>query len=456
MKDMSTAILDGNTLPHEPRSSTRGPFARVSAALSDSVVRKGLLSVFDQAVVSGTSFITSVAIGRMCSQSELGIYYLALSIFLFTKGLQEQLVSAPYTIYCNRHRGTELDDYTGSTFAHQFGISATVIAGLAGFAYVSHAGYGPIGFSSMTWILVGTIPFLMFREHLRQFAFARLSVTTAIRIDIAVAGLQLATLAMLAWLGWLSAAAVFLVMGGSCAAAGLGWFLFRQHSLRIKSNRIKSDWKKNWSFSKWALSSHLVGSSTPYIMPWFVAAVQGNAATGVMAACNTLVGLANSFVMGLLNYLTPKSAHAYANDGIPGLRRVLRKTTLIFGVTLGGFCAGAFLAGDWVAVLVYGEAYSGAGIIIGTFAVALWAGSIGMTAGNGLWAMDKPSANFKADLISLGVTILTAVILTPLYGVLGAAISTLCGTVTDAAIRWWTLQNLMREVEQQIKTENEQ
>ena len=41
-------------------------------AVDDPVVRKGLLSVFDQGVVSGTSFVTSVLIGRLCGKADLG------------------------------------------------------------------------------------------------------------------------------------------------------------------------------------------------------------------------------------------------------------------------------------------------------------------------------------------------------------------------------------------------
>ena len=47
-------------------------------------------AVLDQAVVSGTSFATSVLLGRFASQQELGVYYLALSVVYFARGVQEQ------------------------------------------------------------------------------------------------------------------------------------------------------------------------------------------------------------------------------------------------------------------------------------------------------------------------------------------------------------------------------
>jgi hypothetical protein len=69
---------------------------------SNPLLQNSGLSVLDQAVVSGTSFATSVLLGRFASQEELGVYYLALSVVYFTRGVQEQVVSAPYMIYCSR------------------------------------------------------------------------------------------------------------------------------------------------------------------------------------------------------------------------------------------------------------------------------------------------------------------------------------------------------------------
>ncbi|MCH8829848.1 MAG: hypothetical protein IID45_09755 [Planctomycetes bacterium] len=354
MSRTTSAILE-RPAAYPEAGAQQGLVARVTAWLRDPVAGKGAVSIFDQGIVSGTSFVTSVLIGRFCTQADLGVYYLALSIVLFVRGVQEQVVSAPYTVYLNRHRGDALAAFGGSSLMHQFALAALAMLGLTGLALAATAGYGANGFSTVSWILIGTIPFLLLREHLRQFAFARLKIGMAVRIDVAVALLQLGSLAVLTAWGVLSVPAVFLVMGGSCAAATLGWFLFRQQPLRFERKRILSDWRDNWRFSKWALSSHLVGSSTPYIMPWFVAAVRGTAATGVMAACSTIVGLANVFVMGLRNYFMPRAAHAFAEGGVVELRRVLRKTSLIFAVTLGAFSALSFVAGDFLAVFVYGE-----------------------------------------------------------------------------------------------------
>jgi O-antigen/teichoic acid export membrane protein len=217
--------------------------------------------------------------------------------------------------------------------------------------------------------------------------------------------------------------------------------------IRFNPSRFLPDWKQNWAFSKWALASHLVGCSTPFVLPWFVAVVDGTAATGLLAACTTLVGLGNAFMMGLANYLTPKAAQSFATGGAAELRGVLRKTALLFTLTLGGFALLACIAGDWAAVLIYGNDYAGAGPILAVLALGVFASSLGLTAGNGLWAMEKPAANFRADVCALIATIVAAVVLTPPFGVLGAASSSLIGATVAAVIRTWTLLRLLRECE---------
>src|SRR5439155_20798088 len=119
---------------------------------------------------------------------------------------------------------------------------------------------------------------------------------------------------------------------------------------------------------------------------------------------------------------------------------VLTKTALLFAATLGALAVLAFLLGEQIAVLVYGPSFAGAGLIIGVLSLSVLANSAGVVAGNGLWAMERPKANFFADLCSLGVVVVTAILLVSPLGPLGAAIAILAGTATDAAVRMWILR----------------
>src|SRR5205807_1767920 len=82
----------------------------------------GLISIFDQAIFSGTSFLTAVLIGRATSPDELGMYYLILSIILVISGVQDQIIASPYDVYSKRRHGRELAEYNGSICAHHLAV----------------------------------------------------------------------------------------------------------------------------------------------------------------------------------------------------------------------------------------------------------------------------------------------------------------------------------------------
>lgn len=446
MEDATTAVLNpaGDA---GPALAPSGALARIRRAVIEPSVRKGALSLFDQAIVSGTNFATSVVIGRLCSKEDMGVYYLALSIVYFARGIQEQIVSAPYQIYCSRRDGETAASYAGSAFVHQALFSLAAVVCMLGFSQALAFGLGPAAMSSTVWVMLGVMPLMLLREYIRHFSFAHFRMRTAVILDATVAAVQIAALVVLGSMGLLTIPVVYAVIGGACLVASFAWVFLKRQKLEFSARGVWSDWVHNWKFSKWALASQLVGASSPYILPWFVAAAQGEAATGVYAVSTTLVGLANMFVMGLSNFLTPKAANAYANEGVSGLKRVLYATSAIFIVVLGGFALTTVVAGDWIAAITYGAKYIGAGPVIAVFAFSMLANSLCVTAGNGLWAMERPSANFRADLTALIAIVGCSIWLVPVYGPLGAAYAALIGNVVDAVVRWVILKKLMASTE---------
>ncbi len=414
-----------------------------SRLVSGALFRASTLSVLDQAVVSGTNFATSVIIGRTCADWELGTYYLALTIVLFTRGVQEQLIGAPYMIYSQRKSPDELRTFGGSALVHQLLLSVAVVLVLSGL-YLG--GLLSRELQPVILVLLGALPLLLIREFVREMAFAHLRPAVALAVDSAIALVQLSLLAGLGYYGMLNVPLAYIVIGGSCGAAALVWFLAKKQPLVGSWANAKIDWWKNWSFSRWALASQLLGQTTAYIMPWVLAVAHGEAATGVFGACNTLVGLANMFVLGLSNFLSPRTAQAFARGGLAELRTVLGQTILLFLGSLGLFAAASFTMGEWVAVRLYGDTLVGSAPIIGILALGVVANSVSMACGNGLWAMERPAANFAADVCVMTVVVMGSLTLIPFWGPIGAALATLAAHLTAATVRGWTLVRVMGEI----------
>ncbi|HEY1598086.1 MAG TPA: lipopolysaccharide biosynthesis protein [Pirellulales bacterium] len=412
--------------PPSLRAATRGALNLAS--------QRGVLSVADQAIVSGTSFLTAAIIARACTTEQLGLYYLTMSLVLILTGIQEQVITAPYTIYRARHQGPALAEYTGSVWLHHLmfiGISWILLL----VAIPTLSALGASNFVAGLWVLLLVGPLLLVREAVRRFAFAHFQFASAMALDGAIAVVQLTSILLLARLKLLSIGAIFGVIAAACALACCGWILLKLPDVRVNRARVLRDWRDNWSFAQWALPSFLVGNTTPLIMAWIVTLMDGTAATGLLGACAALVGVVNVFILGVANALTPRTAHAFARGGVDELRRVLITTALMLIAVLGMSFLAMLFAGDQIAVLVYGEQFRGSGPTLATLALSVVATSVGMTTGNGLWALGLPRANLIPDLCGLIVTLLGAVMLVHPYGALGAAIAMLAGTTTAATAR---------------------
>ena len=408
---------------------------------------RALLSVGDQAVVSGTNFVTSVLIGRAAGKEALGVYLLAISLILFVRGVQEQIVYGPYLVFCHKRKGRRLARYAGSVLTHEgLWLLATAL-GLLGLAVYLNLGGEPAGLRASAWALIPAVPLILFREFARHIAFGHFRSGTAVLLDVAVAVLQIAGLGALYLAGTLDVPSAFGVMGAACLLVCWPWCVRFAKGVRVRAKAVSTDWRRNWKFGRWALATHLLHGASHYLMPWVVALVDGEAATGIFAAGSTLVGIANMFVLGLAHYVCPKAAEAFHDRGVPGLRRVLRAATLVFSVVLAPFAALCWAFGDELSTLIFTDAFAGAGMVLAVLAINMWANALSITCGNGLWAVERPDANFTADVISLLVVGVCTAALIGAYGVVGAAAAMAIGGWVDVIARYVALRGVLRQFE---------
>jgi O-antigen/teichoic acid export membrane protein len=419
-------------------ASARGHARKLAAG---SLVKSGSLAIADQAVVSGTNFATSILLG-WSGKTELGIYYLALSLLVFFRGIQEQLITAPYLVYAHRRSGTAAEVYAASSLLHHLALgvlSSILVGGLL------LAGIGPPEMKSIWILLLGIAPLYLLRDFARQMLFAQLNLRMALALDVLVAAIQLGLMLPLAVHGVLSVELTWLCIALASGTAALFWAIGKPETFRGNLAAAQTHARENWSFARWALLTQVIGSSTPYLMPWIVAGVHGAKETGSLGACTTIVGLSNMFLIGVGNFLSPRAARAFAKGGISDLQRVLWQRGLLCGSALGVAAILAFTVGGPLAGLVYGPDFADCGLVMGLLSLAALANSLGMTAGNGLCSMDRPAANLWADVGTLIISLAAMLVLIPLLGTLGAALATLMTMTADAAMRWTILLRTMRE-----------
>lgn len=421
-----------------------GLLARALRTLTHPEARRSLTSLADQAIVSGTSFATTIILGRMCLPEELGVYFLALTAVWFVQDIFWEVVSTPYEVLNHRRRGSRLHRYTGSAFAHQMLLSLALIVGLLIYYAVLSVSGAATALATAVLVLAGALPLLLFREFIRQFCFGRLRSGVALAVDATVASIQLSGLLLLAYANMLTAATAYSVIGMACGVAGVAWLLLRHDRMEFRRVAIVHDWQRNWHLSRWTLLSMLLGRATSYLMPWIILFAYDAKRTALLGMCTTLVGVPNMVIVAMCNCMRPRIFREYSENGMRGLKRMLLMSTSIFAVAPALFLIVILLSGDRVGMFFYGQSCVDSGIILAVMTLGRLAGGMGMALAAGLWAVDRPQDNVMPNVWDLVLTLGGAALLVPTWGVIGAAAATTLGNIAGTAARWHKLRASLR------------
>lgn len=390
---------------------------------------KAPLTIVDQGIVSAANFFTSIIIGRACSKDEFGLYMLGFSIVILCVNTQVSLISAAYTVYSPRLPGEERARYTGSTLIHQLVLAALAVTGLLIAATVFSLGVGPKGLAPVAWTLAAVIFFLLLKEYARQICFAGLRTKTVLVLDLFVSCAQVIGLLLLAWFGALAANTAYWILGGACALAAFAWLSAMRRHFAPRRQQVLPDFRHNWTFSKWIFAQNLAFVASNQVYPWLLAGFHGPEANGVFGACAGVVFFANPFIIGLGNFLGPKTAHAYSQGGAGEMRRVVSLADQFFLITMTLFCGVMVFFGNWVLVLLFGAKYAGNGTVVSLLALGQLVWAMTVPANFGLNALERPDVAFKSLLLSLVVMATVGVWLVWAFGPMGVAAGLLTGNM---------------------------
>ena len=394
------------------------------------------MALVDQAVVSATSFLTTVIIGRCTDPSQLGAYAIGISVLASVFTIQGSTITIPYSIQRHRPLGT-LTEHAGSSLAHSGLLSAAVTIVLTLTALGLFAGGAASELIAMTWALASVAPFALFREFCRQFAFTHLQMARVLTLDVAVAAIQLSLLSWLGSTGRLSAVAACSALGVSCGVVAVTWLYLTRASFAIRAGQFSATMRQSWGLGKWLFANQITVQVQQYIVYWLSVVIAGAAVTGVYAACMSVVSFANPLISGFGNIMTPRSVLAWKEGGGAGLRRQTVQDTLLLGAAMTTFCVVVLLAGENVMRFLYhSEEYGGHGHTVTVLAFAMLASAVGMPASYAMGSMERPHATVGIGMVGAVLTVVLVGWLMASWGLLGAAYGFLSGNVIRSVGLW--------------------
>ncbi len=419
-----------------PQSSIGNGLGWLSKRSLDLVSREHILALADQAVVSGTGFLTTIFIARWSSAGDLGVYAVGLSVLGTLLMFQDSLVLEPYLI--QRH-------YPQGTPAERAGASLTLSA-LLSLGSVFALAVLAIGFMkwgagpemvAMSCAVAAIVPFALTRQFARRFAFARLEFGGALVLDVAIALIQLSTLGWLAASGRVSALSGWAALGAAYALTAAGWLYCTRSEFAVRVRHVRTVFGQTWALGKWLLAGQVTVQVQANIVYWLSMAIAGAAVTGAYAACMSIVAFANPLLQGLSNTWMPRSALAWRNGGGQALWHEALHNAALIAAVMTAFSLALLVTGNPVLHLLYhGKEYAGHGDTLTVLTLALFAGAIGGPPSVALAIMERPLAIVT---VAAAGAVLTVVLVWPLmmeWGLLGAACGALGGNVVGTAGRW--------------------
>lgn len=395
--------------------------------------------VADQLVVSVTSFAAMIIIARSTDVSQLGLYSIGNSLIVMLLTMQDSLITRPYSIQMFKPAGTPEEHGFSSLLLSWILSSMAAVAALTAALYFAAKADGS-GNTALALAISFVTPLVLFREFGRRYSFANLKAYRAFAVDLVAALSILVPMVYLGWSGKLNAVTAIVTIGCGAGLSGTLWFIRRRRAFRYSSDALKKTFWQSWALGKWLLGSQLAMQFQGYAIHWLCLLVIGVAMTGAYAACLSIVALANPFLYGFFNLLTPKSVRTLKDKGPIELRRQVFRDSTLLGGMMTAFTVFIYFAGEEIMSLVYsGEEYANQGHVLTVLSLASVAGAVGAFGGPAAIALqsaERGRAIASVAMITCIIGSLASWYLISAYGLAGAAWGLLVTEVVGAIGRW--------------------
>lgn len=408
----------------------------LGAALRRLLASNQMASWAGQGLVSAMNFVVLIVLARFAGATELGYYAVAFSILVIAMVTQDSLVTRPYAIQLFKAPAAPGTHAYG---ALAFGLWISIAMGLclAAAGILMHQLGSDAKLANLFLILAAVTPLALTRDFARRFSFAHMRMRQAFALDAAASAMLVMLIALLAWRGMLDAVTALAAIGAAGGLSALGWFWFsRGYFTRSPGATRQTAWQ-SWSFGKWLLSSQLALQVQGYAAHWLTLLVAGAAATGLYSACLSIVGLANPFLFGLFNMLTPKFVRILKDEGEAGLRRAAFRDSLLIGAIMGGFAIVLMTGGSLLMRLLFpGEGFEGGTGVLSILAISSAVSALGAPATIALSAAERGRI---IAALSLGICILGSLavwLMLLRWGLMGAAFGILITELLGTTARW--------------------
>ena len=406
-------------------------------------------AITDQIIVSGAGFMLTFALGRWSTPTELGLYSLSMTWITSLGAIQDSMLIFPYTFAY--HRSAMPERSSPMTY-----LTLSFLLGLAGALFcVAAVSLYPVTHPSATmpripWLCAIALRPYVVRDFCRRASLAVFDFVSVLKNDICYIAIQFGLTCVICIYGQIDAqSAYFCLAISTIVPAALAISKLDGHA--IQTNQvIIATLRDSWQSGQWLLASQLSLIAQNSLNFWLIFHYIGAAETGIYAACVSIVMLASPITTGISNILAPRSAQASLCKGGTELRARVKMDSVILGAIMVAFTIVVASYSDGILTLLYGHSnFHGHAYAITTLSMAALFAAVGTPSSNALAALNRGPTIFTATAIALGITLVSALLLLPIYGINGAATGLMLGHLAGAVARlsaFWRYQSYTRSL----------
>lgn len=376
----------------------------------------------DQSLSSLSNFAVGLAAARVAGAAGLGVYALVYAVWQVVASMHRSLITDPMAIENDLHQadaarrvraGLAGELWLGLVAAAAFAVTGVVMLALGqhqfGLAFLCLSPWLPCLVAQDYWRWVGFMSAQPKKSLVNDIVFDAIQALAFVLL--LVAGVHTSLVAVWAW---------------GVGAAGGALYGLVQFKVRPTLRGGVELLVRRWKLSRWLVAGNLTSTATNQSTAVLTGAFLGPTGIGgLKAATSLMAGPALVLVQATGSIGLPEASRALHERGWPGLRRVERFVTAVGVLGVAAIAVIVFCFGHWLLVHIYGQSfgkYAGAADVL---AVAGIATSLSLGAILCLKATRKGHLLLPATTATVVVSIVTAVLLIPRYGVMGAAVATL-------------------------------
>ena len=404
--------------------------------------RYGLV-IADQAMLSGTSFVTSVVVARICAPAQFGLYVLGVAALLVLRELQLGLVTGPMAVLGSMEDDVSFSRYVSPLIVLQMLVclSAAAIAAVASIVVRAVSPSSPL--PSILGVLAVASIFIQAQEFCRRILLVRFRLIRFLVNDGVFCLAQLGALGLAVWLkrqgghAKFPASDVFLCQAGAGAAALLvGAFQVRRF-ITLRRCFRGEPLLMNWRFGRWNLLSSLCALAYQQTVYFVLAALAGTTAVAQLEAPRLIVAPFMVLIMGWSTIVGPFAARKFTVEGLASTQAYLNRITRTFILTVTLAIVPISIFSGRIVPALLGRSYTSGGTVLWVWSATV----IMMAASSGygaiFYAGRRPEQGTLSRVVAASLGLPIVCLLTFLWKVEGAALARLASEATLCLTAVW-------------------